>query len=454
MKFKGTAVLFLLFIGLGTYVYFTEYRGQEERQKQEEAKKKAFQVEDKDITEISLTYPDRTISAVKKGEKQWEMTSPAGVEADSDEWQMLASDIPRIERQDTAAQNAQDLAPFGLKDPAVKVTAKTKDAKTIEILFGSDNPRKTFTYAKLGNGNDVFLTASNWEKTFTKTTTDLRNKKVLDFETDDVDNVKVTDGSKELEAQKSGDNWVLKKPIDAPADSGDISTFISSIRFARATGFPDSAINAKAAGLDQPAMKITLHDAKAKTDRVLLIGKMAEGNKYYARDASRDTIFIVDKEIPEKAKRPLFEWRDKTLTKVDRDKTDKIEIQHGSDMIAMQKTGSDWKLADNRKLQSDKVSGMLNELDFEKAKDIIDSPKSLGMYGLDKPTLQVVLRQGSNELVRIDFGADSKTPEGIYVKTSDSPSVKVVSKDVSDKFKVKADDLVETSPAPAAKPKS
>ena len=62
MKFKSTAILFLVFLILGGYVYFTEFRGQEERQKQEEAKKKAFQVEDKDITELSLAYPDRTIS--------------------------------------------------------------------------------------------------------------------------------------------------------------------------------------------------------------------------------------------------------------------------------------------------------------------------------------------------------------------------------------------------------
>src|SRR5438309_5891369 len=78
MRFKGTTILFILFVILGGYVYFTEYRGKEERQKQEESKKKAFQVEQKDISEISLIYPDRTISAVKKGERQWEITSPAG----------------------------------------------------------------------------------------------------------------------------------------------------------------------------------------------------------------------------------------------------------------------------------------------------------------------------------------------------------------------------------------
>src|SRR5437762_607879 len=181
MKFKGTLVLFLVFAVLGGYVYFTEFRGKEERQKQEEAKKKVFSVEDKNITEISLIYPDRTITGVKKGEKQWQITSPAGIEADPDEWQQLASNIPRIEREDTVAQNVQDLSQFGLKDPPVKLSAKTSDGKTLEIQFGSENPKKTYNYAALPGSKDVFLTASNWAKTFTKNVSDLRNKKVLEF---------------------------------------------------------------------------------------------------------------------------------------------------------------------------------------------------------------------------------------------------------------------------------
>src|SRR5438876_9347796 len=146
MRFKGTTILFIIFVILGGYVYFTEYRGKEERQKQEESKKKSFQVEQKDISEISLTYPDRTIAAVKKGEKQWEITSPAGIQADSDELEQLASSIPQIDRNDTVAQNAQDLSSFGLKEPPVKVSAKLKDGKTLEILFGSENPKKTYNY--------------------------------------------------------------------------------------------------------------------------------------------------------------------------------------------------------------------------------------------------------------------------------------------------------------------
>jgi hypothetical protein len=453
MRFKGTAVLFLVFVVLGGYVYFAEFRGKEERQKQQEAKKKLFSVEDKDITEISLIYPDHTISGMKKGEKRWEITSPAGIEADSDEWEMLASNIPKIEREDTVAQNAQDLSQFGLKDPPVKVSAKTKDGKTLEVLFGADNPKKTYNYAKLPTGNDVFLTGSNWSKSFTKSVSDLRNKKILEFETDDIDGVKIAEGTRELEAQKSGEDWQLKKPVETKADSNEISSFTSSIRFARANSFPDPPIDAKTAGLDPAALKITLHDAKAKTDRTLLIGKTSDKDRYYARDASRDTIFIIDKEIPDKARKPVFDWRDKSITKIDRDKIDKIEIVRGTDTLSMLKDGSEWKLPDKKKLQGDKVSGMLNALDFEKTKDIIDAPQGPSTYGLDKPKLEVVLRQGSNELVRVGFGNDSKMPEGIYLKTSDGPAVKVAGKDVFDKFNVKADDLVEPE-KPAEKPKS
>src|SRR5437762_3185410 len=363
MRFKGTTILFILLVILGGYVYLTEIRGKEERQKQEESKKKAFQVEQKDISEIGLVYPERTIAAVKKGEKQWEITSPAGVQADPDEWESLASNIPQIDRNDTVAQNA-----------------------------------------------------------------------------------------KELEAQKSGDNWQLKKPVDTKADSSEVSSFISYIRFGRVQSFPEPAVDAKAAGLDSPALKLTLHDGKAKTDRVLLIGKSPEKDKYYARDASRDAIFIMDKEIPEKARRPLFDWRDKTIVKLDREKLEKVEIQRGSENISLLKSGSDWKLADGKKVQFDKVSGMFNTLDFEKVKEIVDMPKTLAAYGLDKPKLEVSFREGSNDPIRVQFGSDSKTPEGIYLKSSDAPVVKVVSKDVFDKFNVKPEDIAEAPPAPAPPP--
>src|SRR5262249_6411800 len=154
--------------------------------------------------------------------------------------------------------------------------------------------------------------------------------------------------------------------------SGEISTFLSSMKFARASNFAEPAVDAKSAGLEPPVTKITLHDKKANANRELPVGKSPEADKYYAKDGSRGAILIIDKEIPDKAKRPVADWRDKTITQVDREKTDQVEIHRGTDVVAIKKDGSDWKSSDGKKLQWDKVSAMLNSLEFDKAKDIID----------------------------------------------------------------------------------
>lgn len=449
MKFKGTTILLLVFLGLGLYVYVTEFRGREARDQQAEAAKKAIQVEEKDVVEISLVYPERTITGVKKGENQWEIANPTGFEADPEEWDRLASNIPRIDRQQTVTETGTDLGAFGLDAPAVKVAAKLADGKTVEVAFGNENPGKTFNYAKLGDSGQIFLTPTSWKGLFTKTVNDLRNKKVVQFDSDsDIDAIRIVEAAREIEFQKSGEDWLLKKPVEASADTSEVAAFVSSIRFARASSFAEPSVTAQAAGLNPPAIRIVLHDAKANADRILLIGKSPETDKYYGRDESRDAIMIVDKEVPDKARRPVFDWRDKSITRIQRDRIDEVEIQAGSDKFSFKKVDTDWKLPDGRKLQFDKVSNMLTSLDFDKAAGIIDSPAALSSYGLDKPKREVIFRQGTNEILRFAFGADSRQPEGVYLKTSEKPAVHVVSRDVINKFNVKADDLVEQNTSP------
>jgi hypothetical protein len=448
MKFKGTTILFLLFLVLGVFVYLTEFRGREEREQAEAAEKKAIPVEENNITEISLIYPDKTITGIKKGENQWEITNPAGIQADAEEWNRLASNVAGIEREQTVADNAGDLSPFGLQNPPVRVAAKLADGRTAEVAFGGDNPSKTFSYAKLADNSQVFLTANSWKSLFTKDLNDLRNKQVLQFEADEnIDAVRIAEGRTELEFQKSGENWLLKKPLEAPADNTEINALISSIRFARASSFAEPSVNAKTAVLDPPAIRIVLHDAKANADRTLLIGGTPQLDRYYARDASREPIMIIDKELPDKARRPVFEWRDKSITRLQRDRIDEIEIVSGADKFSFKKVEADWKLPDGRKIAFDKVSSLLSSLEFDKVSDIIDSPRGLATYGLDKPKLEVVFRQGTTELLRLSFGADSRQPEGVYLKTSEKPAVHVVPRDVFNKFNVKADALVEQTPS-------
>ena len=58
-------------------------------------------------------------------------------------------------------------------------------------------------------------------------------------------------------------DWLIKKPLEARADGGEVSSFLSAIQFSRASAFADEKIDARSSGLEAPAVKVTLHDQKA-----------------------------------------------------------------------------------------------------------------------------------------------------------------------------------------------
>lgn len=451
MRFKGTLALLLVFAALGGYVYYSEFYNKEERQKQESAKKKLFGGEAKDVSEITLDYEGRSVTGVRKGDSNWEITNPAGLEADSDTWEQLASSFVGIQKDEVVSAQKTDLLPFGLDKPGIVVKSKLKSGTTSSILIGAENPKKTFNYAKLEATDEVFLISTADSGAFKKSLTDLRNKKVLDFVSDDIDVVKVSvPGKPDLELQKTGSDWLIKKPVEGRADASEITSFLSAIQFSRTSAFADEKIDAKASGLEMPSAKIALHDQKASLDRVLLFGKSPEKGKYYAKDMSRPPIFILASEIFDKAQRPAFDWRDKTIVRFGPEGTaslDEVDIVRGTEKLSLKKTGDTWATADGKKIQQPKVAEILGAFQGAQATGILDSPKSLSSYGLDKPRLEVVLREKGKEVAALKFGSDSQSPAGVYLKSA-NPAMLIVSKDLYDRINVKWSDLLEAQPSP------
>jgi hypothetical protein len=92
----------------------------------------------------------------------------------------------------------------------------------------------------------------------------------------------------------------------------------------------------------------------------------------------------------------------------------------------------------------DKISSLLLALEFERAQEIIDSPGNPSSYGLDKPRIEVNLRQAGKDLLGVKFGGPTLNPMGSYLKVSTNPAVMTVGEDFFAKFSLKADDLAET----------
>jgi len=150
-----------------------------------------------------------------------------------------------------------------------------------------------------------------------------------------------------------------------------------------------------------------------------------------------------------------LDWRDKTLVQFGASGTssiDEIDIIRGTEKLSMKKDGDEWKASDGRKLQQAKIADVLGAIQGQQATAFLDSPKALAAHGLDKPRLEVVLREKTKEVAALKFGNDSRSPAGVYLK-SPNPSILIVGKDLYDKLNLKWSDLEEPQTTPETSPK-
>ena len=443
MQFKGTFALFGLLVVLGLWVYWTDIRGREERELAAEEATLAFPTDYENIRRIRVVYPDRSIEGVRN-DGEWEFVFPPGLEADSSSWDVLASNVPRIEREETIASEPTDLSAFGLDSPSIGVGIELEDGREEEILFGRENPGGTHYYAKLASSDEVFLAPSSWISTVSKEVNDLRDKTVMSFDQDAIDRIDIS-GGVNVSLILEGEQWALETPITAPAMLAEVSTFLGTVGFARATDFAGEELTDEQTGLDSPRLSVVLHDGVTDLEHVLLIGGQPdpEAGSYYARDTSRDAVLIVNSDIVENAEQRLFAWRDKTIAEFDRPSVTRVRFERQEDSFVLTRGPEGWELPDQRPAKLDTISLMFNAVEFERITDIIDVPGPLGTYGLDPPRLRVVFEADGDETLAFGFGDDVADGEELYWKSASEVGVKVVSKDVFDRFNITAEDLLD-----------
>jgi hypothetical protein len=68
----------------------------------------------------------------------------------------------------------------------------------------------------------------------------------------------------------------------------------------------------------------------------------------------------------------------------------------------------------------------------------------MAVYGLDKPRMEVTLRQAGKDVLGLKFGSATRNPEGSYLQVSMNPAVMTVAEDFFAKFSLKVDDLADS----------
>ena len=401
---RSTLVLLVLFLALGGYAYFIE----SERPPASEAdpNERAFALEADAVVELEITADNGDVTRLERpaGGRSWTMRAPVEVAADDNRATAIASALEALEIQRVVEAEPADLEPFGLADPRVDVGFRTDgDTGLRHLLIGDTTPAGSNRYARTDGDPRVFLIEGFRESTFNRTTFDLRDRSILEFEGPDVEGVVIAAAGRVARFRKADNAWRMVEPWDVRADFGVVEGLVGRLGSTEMRSIEIDAGGADGAdlepfGLDEARVTATVEMGSASAE--LRVGAEAPGGAVYARDASRDLVFTIESALATDLERGPEAYRQRDLFSFRPFNATRLSIARNGVTTVLEKTtgddGDTWRRVEPEPADVDRaaVDDLLSKLSDLRAESFTDTRAGTG---LDAPLASVAVEYAEQE---------------------------------------------------------
>lgn len=361
-----------------------------------------LKLDSRHISGIDLRYPASEIELVRNPNHTWRILKPIKTDGDQSAVDGLTETIANAKLTKTIEQQPNSLKPFGLDQPAVRLTV-TADNKGVlpALLVGHTSPVSSGVYVKLANQPAVLMTTSDFASAITKQVNDLRSRELMDFNMDDAQQIVLRSGANTpIEIDKQGGQWRIVQPAHYTADADTVAELLTALVDAHVADFiSDAPTDLGQYGLKNPQIEVSVFSGKDKTRHALLIGlEQPEAAKkaVYVKRANDDSVFTVEDTLLGKVNLGLLELRDKTVMGFDPLKVGRVEIEnHGKQFTLARDAAGKWQVSSGNKsspANGQAVQTFLDELANLKGDKIVADPiTDPRQYGMDQPTEQIVV---------------------------------------------------------------
>jgi hypothetical protein len=443
---KSTLIILLLAILAGAAAYYFDWkRGEKDAAKPAtDSTKLAFTLQPDEIQSLTISYPADPKSQPVTFERRdgtWQITQPLQTGADASAIDGIVQGLvaARIEQTEPGAPDR--LKVYGLDPADVALDFQLKNGAKHSVKLGKKDFTGSSVYAVLDQGKDVALVPESLLVSADKPLQVLRDRSVLHIDTNDVRSFDLRNAAGEVVAAKGKSDWNLVKPAAGAADSDAINALLAAISTAKLVSIEsETADNLAKFGLANPAITVTAGDSKGKT-ATLLIGKK-EGDEYFARDASRPTIFRVNQDLVKKLAVGYPDLRDKKIARVDPTDLIRAEIHDANGTIVCSRKGeADWVFDEpaDQKGKSASLERLFSAIGEARADQIIDHPASDIVARLAKPAFDLTLTTKDGKKLNIAISKESG--DFVYARNSVTPTVYQLKKQILDTLNFKPSDL-------------
>lgn len=433
------------------------------------------------VPESQQSVKERKLGLARVDGK-WTLTAPIHGKADQGSADGLATAIAELRVKGTVPDVTPLDPKYGLNNPSVIAQVSLNKGRQITLLIGRDTPVGSDVYLMIEGRRTLYYASSSVKTSLIKEPKDLRDKKVAQFETEDVKALVLdADGSRlvcEQTGKKKEREWWLTKPAEARADNTTVEDVLSAVKNLEAKDFVDDVKSLGAYGLDKPTVVVRLDFGKDEDDVVVKLGKHTQHavadttssststpkDMIYCMTDGRDEIFLVEADIEGKLKKKPIDLRDTDIVDYETNKVDKITIERkGQKTIELVKADGKWSIQKPEFANADfsKVDNLLWDVKDLKASEFLDDkPISPTVSGLDSPEIKVTLSvEGQKTPIEVKFGYQDKTGR-YYCQTSTLSAPVLVDNSSPSKIPTSLDALkeqkAETPPStmPSVTPKA
>ena len=355
---KGLLAAVIVLAALSGGVYWSnKHKAEEEKKPLPDAAPKILTMTEDQIKEVKLAKKDQDPLILSRAGGTWEITEPKKMAADQDAVTPLVSSLSNLVSDRLIEDKSGDLTGYGLANPSETITITKKDGKTATLLLGDDTPTQSGTFVKLANDPRIFTIPTYTKTNFDKGLKDLRDKRMLTFNSDKITRVTLN----AIEFGKSGPtDWQILKPKPLRADGAKVDELVRKLKEAKidtATSEEDAkkAQAAFASGTKVATASVT-DPSGTQTLEVRSSGKDKD-KTYYAKSSVVEGVWKVPNDLGDLSAKTVDDFRNKKL--FDFGFTDPNKVEVGT--YTFTKSGDKW-MSGGTQMDSASVQSVVDKL--------------------------------------------------------------------------------------------
>jgi hypothetical protein len=367
MRVKGLLIAAIVLAALGGALYWSNRKQKADAEKPvADTAAKILKMEAGDIQKVELKRKDgENVVLVRNKENQWEIAEPKQMRADQDTAGPLVTTLSSLNSDKVVDEKPTDLAQFGFNSPSIEIVITKKDGKTTKVLIGDDTPTGGGAFVKTADDPKVYTIASFNKTTFDKKASDLRDKRLIVFDSEKITRVELTAKGQDIEFGKNAKgDWTILKPKPMRADTLQVDELIRKLK--------DAKMDTNADG-KPPAGGAVVGTAKVSDNagtQQLEIRKVKDD--YYAKGSAAEGVYKVTSELGGVFEKKLDDFRNKKVFDFGFNDVTKIEIRDGAKTSSFQKSGEKW-MSGSQEMDSVGIQSLVDKLREASAVKFLDS---------------------------------------------------------------------------------